>query len=164
MLDIDGVLNSRDWVNRRQLKDYEEYASQEAWDAHSGMDLDAVARLNTIVEQTDCEIVISSTWRMLYPGKGSVKSEFAHVARMLVMRGFKYPEKITGATPELRNLPRGDEIQAWLDANLDNSPFSLCILDDDSDMAHLIEHLVCTFDTQGLQDKHITEVKEMLNV
>jgi hypothetical protein len=43
---------------------------------------------------------------------------------------------------------RGEEIQAWLTENPDVTQF--VILDDDSDMAHLIDHLVQTDHKVGL--------------
>jgi len=169
MLDVDGVLNSHAWHKGRVLKDYEDYDSQEDWDAHSGMDPSAVARLNTIVEQTNCEIVISSTWRYL----GVKEPGFEHIARMLVIQGFKYPDKIIGATPDLSTtrvngalifvgVPRGEEIWKWLVENVPET-YTLVILDDEEDMAHLKDALVQTDYLVGLSDNHVLKIVKRFN-
>lgn len=177
-LDVDGVLNSSDWFKRRPkyTNITKSMATQivESLRADHGFDPINIARLNTLVERADCDIVISSTWRKLGPGE----SGHEHMQRMLTHRGFKHSHRIIGSTPVLRKIsgftqdaqlgssgvfiayPRGMEIQAWLD---ENEPVgSFVILDDESDMAHLIHRLVKTEFSVGLTDENVDAVVHLL--
>lgn len=160
-LDIDGVLNSRDYMlNRRHIP----RPTQHAIDALT------VPRLNAITDRTGAKIVISSSWRLQrYPehdpgpvwrlrrilSAHGVTGDIIDVTPHLVV-----PD-LTGPCPDsCRALERGHEIQAWLDEHPEVTTFA--ILDDDSDMAHLKHRLVKTsFDT-GLLDEHVERVVAML--
>jgi hypothetical protein len=56
---------------------------------------------------------------------------------------------------------RGNEIQAWLDAVPVVKTFA--ILDDDSDMGHLLPFLVRTSGQTGLQPEHVEQAIKLLN-
>lgn len=115
-LDVDGVLNM--WgsgglftLNKNRLK-----------------------LLKEIVEKTNCEIVLSSTWRKSYD----------HVRKLnnsLKYRGMK----ISSFTPISNNGHRGTEIQTWLDEPKFEGVYA--IVDDDSDM--LNSQLRNFFQTDG---------------
>ena len=105
-LDIDGVLN-----HTAALSDGVELVA------------DKIALLRRLVGNTDANIVLSSSWRVLY--------NMEQLTAMFAVLGFiKIP--IVAATPSLDNKPRGYEIRQWL---ADKAPFAdYLILDDDLDM------------------------------
>jgi hypothetical protein len=176
-LDFDGVLNSVDWAERRPSK--EEFAremgvSPERYDhdrltwALRSVDPDAVAALNEIVNRTRARVVISSTWRTMYP---LTKLEW-----ILRRRGLEH--HLIGTTPcgwdmlerggmlprpeGERRVTRGDEIRAWirtLDAPVHND--DIVIVDDDSDMGELMPRLFQTDAAFGLREHHVDQVVAM---
>lgn len=101
-LDVDGVLNSYKTGGRYALK------------------RKCLQRLSKIVEETNCQIVLSSTWR---------KDEYAlkRLRRVLKYRGIT----ISSVTPDL-GKHRGLEISVWLKENSYDGKYA--IIDDDSDM------------------------------
>jgi len=131
-LDIDGVLNSKPYFIERGP----------GWmiDREQADDIDpaAVRLLNTLIARTGAAIVISSTWR--YFGQQAV-------TEMLKARGLE--GAVIGVTPRSEHGVRGREIQQWL-ANADAPIESFVILDDDSDMEHLMPRLVRTSFERGL--------------
>ena len=147
-LDVDGVLNSHDYVANR--RDYVEEGGR------IGIDPQAVTRLNRLVYETSAEVVISSTWRMNHTR--------AEMAALLEAKGFV--GVVRGMTPEHVERTkgalytadrRGNEIHAWLHAapqyGIDVEAF--VILDDDSDMAHLADrHIKTSFD-HGLTEADV---------
>ena len=137
-LDVDGVLNSH------------EFALSGKWGSRANEQIDQklMDRLIRIIDTLpDLEFVLSSTWRILPENEG----EYA-----LRQHGFK--KSFVGHTPRLRDFDasRGDEIQAWLDEHPEVEKF--VILDDDSDMKHLMDHLVQTVNGVGLQDEQVEEI------
>jgi hypothetical protein len=131
-LDIDGVLNSRRFLD--QL-DPEERTDD-------SLDPQAVARLNRIAERTQAKIVISSTWRIIDP--------LERILDILQSHGFK--GEIVGKTPVLSG-PRGHEIQAWVTEHREVKSF--VILDDRSDMDGVSKRLIQTTMADGLLDRHV---------
>lgn len=118
-LDIDGVLNDDDYTG---IKVHE----------------DKVKLLAKLVNATDADIVISSSWRyyirqyILRISEGEeIPPDMAPV-RLLTSLFERYNLKISGFTPELSSGPdaRPMEIRAWLinQINID----SFVILDDDN--------------------------------
>jgi hypothetical protein len=140
-LDIDGVLNSHAFW--RRLKDEKKIIQDHK------LDLLAIERLNQITDETGAKIVVSSTWRLPYVWNKQLD--------MLVTRLQKSGIKgeIIGMTPDhQKQYGRGGEIQDWMDhcgLQID----SFVILDDDSDMDHLMDHLVKTQFSDGLQELHV---------
>jgi hypothetical protein len=130
-LDVDGVLN-RSGASREHLF------------------LDKVALLREIVETTNGAIVVSSTWRRLRN----------RMFELWAALGPDMKERWLGNTPILSGQPRGNEIQAWLDAHPEVERF--VILDDDSDMGELMPHLVRTHCFTGLTPELANEVRERL--
>jgi len=131
--------------------------------------------LNQIMEKHDPDVVISSTWRCFYPLKV--------LKEVLVIHGFKYPDRVIGVTPDLSTIDengsitvyrdwsvRGREIQKWLDDNIGvqsekAEPFlySICILDDMSpdQFGNLRKYLIMTSMDKGLHEGHLKQVDMM---
>jgi len=149
-LDLDGVVNSRDYLeNRRHILRPTRHA----------IDAVTVPRLNAITDRTGAKIVISSTWRLgAYPEHDPGPTW--RLRRILSAHGVT--GEILDVTPYLleshpdyaigRQRERGHEIQAWLNHHSEVSSF--VILDDDADMVHLRHRLVKTNFQTGLLDEH----------
>lgn len=153
-LDIDGVLNSAAYL--KQNPGCFDRSGHEAWHM---IDEAAVARLNRVLDATDADVVLSSTWRLL--------NALADVRGWLKRRGFT--GKLIGKTPDIGKSPggvlvlspeRGHEIQAWL--NDQDDVVSFVIVDDNSDMAHLKPRLVQTTWAEGLLDVHVDRLIALL--
>ena len=154
-LDIDGVLNSHEYIRER--------APEKERGSIIGIDPVAVVRLNRLVRETRAEIVVSSTKRA-----GRTR---AQLIEMLEERGFV--GVVRGMTPE-HVVPtpgglyvaerRGHEIGAWLEAapRYGVEVESFVILDDDRDMAHLADRLVKTSFDNGLTDADVDRAIAML--
>ncbi len=151
-LDFDGVLNSHAFMLAKPSDVV-------------GLDPTAVKRVNRLLHATDAEVVVSSTWR-----HGRSRTQL-HDA--LTQQGFL--GKVRGMTPQQcfsvgssgvieSAKVRGHEIQAWLDEapNYGLDITSFVILDDDSDMAHLMDRLIKTSFKDGLTDVDIDLAIEML--
>lgn len=109
-LDIDGVLNHRQWYQERQKlpkmdKECEEFSPT------------SVSLLNRLCQETNAQIVVSSSWRF----NPDLQDIFAHV-------GIETP--ITTITPHFEGKCRGEEIQFVIDRdNIKN----YIIIDDAAD-------------------------------
>jgi len=128
-LDIDGVLNNRDtWGNRPLIKAF---------------DKDCIAAFNKIIDATGARIVISSSWRNLFKYE-----QLCALLRNVGVRG-----AILDQTPTVSlSRRRGAEIKAWLDNGLWPEIDGFIILDDETDMGELLDHLIQTDYNVGLTD------------
>jgi len=170
-LDIDGVLNSTDWIRRRPSRS--EWASTmgispemhahdlEKW-ALRAFDPDAVQLLSDAVTKSNARVVISSSWRTAWP--------LTKLQRMLRYHGFEH--QLLGATPdgaELRaagglfeTVSRGEEISTWLAMLPDGMRVRWVVLDDDDVPGH--EHCLVKVDPEwGLQEDHHKEIINLFN-
>jgi hypothetical protein len=144
-LDIDGVLNSRDYVERA------------GWEPPLGSDHDvhiidpaAVALLNLIVESTGAFIVISSSWRITY-GTDALHS-------MLELRGFT--GRVIGVTPQRSGRQRSREIAEWL---AENRVEAFAIVDDENDAGvGYTPRFVQTSFEEGLTREHASKLVRVL--
>lgn len=132
-LDIDGVLVVGD--DPACFKDMALIDGEHLNHFHGS----CVHALNHLTNTTGAKIVISSTWR------GSHK--FATLKKHFQAEGVT--GEIIDKTPILRDREhmsvfRGIEIQCWLSRFDHEDIESFVILDDDSDMCHLINRLVKT--------------------
>lgn len=131
-LDIDGVLNHELWLQSPESKAEVPGNSHARW-----FDPRAVALLNNLTDATYAKIVVSSSWRL--------DTSLDDLRVLLQKQGIT--GEIIGKTPYLSYasdegtylVPRGCEIQAWLENNRDKVGFKLSkasyvILDDQSDM------------------------------
>ncbi|KKM97710.1 hypothetical protein LCGC14_1165280 [marine sediment metagenome] len=148
-LDIDGVLNNVD-ITRFHKGRPGEYAYG-VFTNENYFDPNCVACLNKIIETTKADIVISSTWRILF----DIETLSDFFKRQSV-KG-----KVIGCTGRSQQRIRGLEIQDWLSEHPKIKNF--VILDDDSDMVHLMSHLVKTSWGKGLEEHHIDKAIAVLN-
>ncbi len=165
MLDMDGVVNHWAWWDRRPKESEppplgatveqkrHRYAMRQ-------IDPLAVERLNTVVERTGCNVVLSSTWRLGETGLSDTQWQ-------LKLRGARFD--LLDRTPNLDSRSagglwigarRGYEIKAWLDDHPGVERFA--IVDDDSDMGPLIDRLVKTSMERGILDEHVERLVAML--
>lgn len=135
-LDIDGVLNGATFFKGRLLNGS---SSSKLEFLVSQLDPTAVEILDKFVQQTDCKIVISSTWRL--------GNTIPMITAALNSAGFKSSDNIIGITPDLKILPRGVEIKKWLTDHLPFEFKKFVIFDDDSDM--LLEQAPHFFQTDN---------------
>ena len=158
-LDFDGVLNSHDWWERRP-----KVVKGDRWARElNEFDPAAVGLLNGILMATDCDVVVSSTWR-----KGR---NIQQLRDLLVAAGLVRPEKVISVTPDayawgadvikVTGTRRGAEIAAWLQAHRPNG-CTFAILDDDSDMGSVLHRLVQTPYSVGLTAVTAERVRKLL--
>ena len=131
-LDIDGVLNSTDYMNalhfnvrshysKEQLRE-SDLISQFTRDKYGHyFDPRCILFLEAIINKTDAKIVISSTWR----GSGLETMQKMWKDRNLA-------GSVIDITPTDKDRHRGTEIEMWLELNSDLPIESYCIIDDDS--------------------------------
>lgn len=159
-LDIDGVLNSSDWfrvayeTRKASRKKYEDRLIADYENARWELDIspEHVVHLKRIMNKVESlNIVVSSTWRMHY----SVDELKTRLSKLLEIS----PNRIVGKTPRLFER-RGKEIKQWID---DHIVEKFAILDDDSDMDDLMDHLFQTTNKQGLQKEHADKLIEYFN-
>ena len=132
-LDFDGVLNSEQsahWCHKRGVENGGFSPRNPEFCPYSVNNLEYILK-----EYPDLKIVVSSAWRL-----GRTVEELQELL-------FKYAnvpkDRVIDKTKTLRNFSddRGYEIQDWLDRNPTEK---FCIVDDDSDMLHLLPKLVQT--------------------
>ncbi len=122
-------------------------------------DPEAVARLDRLVRQAECDVVLSTQWRAWTP--------HSHMLAELRAHGFTRVERIVGQTPELpyddRNRPRRtDEIRAWLETQSEQINF--VVLDDRCDIVEgLWDRFVNVHGMDGLQDTDVEKALRLFN-
>lgn len=150
-LDIDGVLNSRDYNTMRPLSDESEYLERN-WTAM--IDPAAVARLNRLIAESGAKVVISSSWRYAF--------KLDEIRTILAARGFI--GEIIDETPHYEDYKcRGDEIAAWLNYWVAEGVMAYVILDDTADMRPSQQsRFVNTKWAVGLQDEDVDRAIDIL--
>lgn len=145
-LDIDGVLNHADA--------YARYGEGLILAAHSTEVLDpaCVEQLNRVVTLTECEVVVSSTWRLVH----------TLILLETLLQEAGYEHYLLSTTPDLPgNHKRGREIAAWLKRHPGYGP--IAIVDDDSDMEPFMSRWVKThFNEGGLTERVADQLIELL--
>lgn len=140
-LDIDGVLNNHGCYRPGNIDQFGRCP-----------DPSCIAALNYVVSETGAVIVVSSTWRI--SGVQKMRETLQHWG----VSGFVFdvtPRLETAKGDITLSVPRGREIQTWLDRIKDFTEVDrFVILDDDSDMEHHREHLVQTDFEYGLTMAH----------
>ena len=91
----------------------------------------AIGWLNKLYSKVPYDIVVSSTWR--------IGMTLEQLQILITKSGFNSEIKVIGMTSILHQQ-RGLEIQKWIDDN--NFRGKFVIMDDDSDMCHLLPLLV----------------------
>lgn len=164
-LDFDGVLNSGGPNGSRSRR-------PSGWNE---LDNDMVRRVNQIVNATGAEVVASTSWRLLerdHPdgargrltdilrSNGATFDLIDVTPRIDNCMHTSFDGRVMHECPWNRVCNRGMEIQIWLDSMGLRRP--VCILDDSTDMAHLMPWLVRTFDDEGLQLRHAEQAIKLL--
>lgn len=154
-LDFDGVLATP--------HSYMSAPSQSLDGYHNGLLLNRsrVQRLETIYRKTRASIVLSTTWRLLFP--------IAKNTTWLRKLGLTAP--ILGQTPDMPERTRGIEILSWLAKNAPDCQHWLAIDDDWKNMHPITDdHLIRTYWSPpkgkpvGLSRGHIEEAIKKLEV
>jgi hypothetical protein len=124
-----------------------------------------VGRLETICRHTSAQIVLSTTWRVLFPFEKNVQ--------WLRERGLTAPviDKTKDLSYQRKMFTRGDEILLWLEQNAPECTSWIAIDDDwqDGNMKPIPdEHLIKTYwaapkgKPMGIGRKHIKEAIQKL--
>ena len=144
MLDIDGVLNSIQ-SELYYLRLEKEFGIKRIYGNFCPI---AASNLKVILNNiSDMKIVISSTWRKGKAQRETLQENF---------KKYNLPwDKVIGYTPVHNDGIRGNEIQAWLDNHPAEQVDDFVIIDDDSDMVHLMPKLVKTDNRIGLSWKEV---------
>lgn len=149
-LDIDGVLNNHATIA----------ASKGSDSSLHSIDPACQARLQAFIDETQAEVVLSSTWRL-----------FDNAREALRDIGLSW----IGMTPDLNRLPdanglwtekpRSSEILAWLHAHPECANRPTFIIDDDGD-ARVWDHpnvvFIHTQFSTGLTDSHVHTMRRWL--
>lgn len=131
-LDIDGVVNSQATAQRHR--------------GFVGIDPYMADLVKKIVADTDCKVVLSSSWRVWPASKATVTKQVV---------------KLYDATRDFKGkTDRGCEIKDWLDRHPDVERYA--ILDDNSDF-HPDQHLFKTSWPFGLTPEIAEDVTNYLN-
>ena len=127
-LDFDGVVETIYWVKDKD--------GSWSFNIHkvgraSLNNKQAIGWLNELYNKIPYDIVVSSSWR--------IGMTLTQLQDLITKSGFNPSIKVIGMTPILYQA-RGLEIQKWIDDN--NFKNKFIIIDDDSDMCHLLPVLV----------------------
>lgn len=154
-LDIDGVLNSENFYETSQDEQIREFfykypnLSEYDWWILSCYDPVAVKRLNRLIEETNCKLIVSSSWRV-----------DSRLPTIFIKIGINH--RIDGVTPYLPGQDRGVEIKQFLDEI--KGDYVYCILDDDSDMLMEQEpYFINVSCVTGLTDEDVNKAIKILN-
>lgn len=147
-LDIDGVVNKQD--NFKHSKGTTPYPV----DSYCAF---LVAR---IVSATDCQVVLSSSWRNYPDAVKIVSSSIVPLLSSTPNLYYDYDPPIIARGREWNKAIRGDEINKWLDDH--HTVKKYAILDDDEDF-HDNQPLFQTNFKEGLTDEIARKVIEYLN-
>lgn len=163
-LDIDGVLNShqstylfRDLCQGSEEERYKIFKEKfPTLDVYNFLATEfcpiAMSNLHHLVKETECMIVLSSTWR-LGAEMEEIKSWFQ--PSPLVQAA------LIGKTPAFKWGQRGEEIYHWLMEKCFVGTFA--VVDDDGDMDAVREHFVQTSEYTGLDWNVMNKLKDHLN-
>lgn len=128
-LDLDGVLNSQSYYMSEEFQKGKGSGHSMMDYTLNQIDSNSIDILNKFVKETDCKVVLSSSWR-----------HTAFDNRILYYKGFN--GDVIDVTPTLRGsgLVRGNEIHKWICDNKDLLGYhyfnfkTYVIFDDDNDM------------------------------
>lgn len=180
-LDIDGVLNSFEYLKGRQ-EDWAEVQARtdmtdfekEVYHCKHDVYRDRVEMLD-VLEPLGVKIILSSTWRMCQYEE--IIEIFKQWSQLRIVGATTYRRLTTGYEMEKRT-GRGLQIQSFMDdyhrpvteLNEWDEPGlgqkygpidCFAILDDDADMDNIKEHLVKVDGRIGLQQEHVDKLIEV---
>ena len=146
-LDIDGVLNSTEWIHERLKKVHKTLIGTDI------LDIKARDRLRLfLIEHPNVKLVISSSWR--YSTLKRTKEEFMK-CRMCTLVPF-----IVGVTKRSFRT-RGEQIAEYVNRY---HVRDYVIIDDEDYDIHQKDRLVKTDYKYGIQDVHYKEIKRILRL
>lgn len=149
MLDLDGVLNSYEYVQDMIAKTPQSLNKNGKYEILAYLEPGMIQRVNKIIKAINAKVVIHSSWRKYY--------NIDELRDILYSRDFI--GEIIDVAPIL-DKSRGTEIQAWMDAN-NVKANRILILDDLPDMDHLTNRQVLTSTFTGILDRHVDEALEL---
>ena len=162
-LDIDGVLNSDNYMHELIDKNVREYEN----DIYQFIDENAVNIIVDLCKQYELKLVITSSWRHF-----NLKSTLDYFKKNENKKLHTLIPYIIGITPRLyiennfggyEFLDRGEEIQKYLNENNDIKEY--VIIDDDTDMLNeQLEHCVFVDNKHGLTESYIPEILNKLKI
>lgn len=150
-LDIDGVLNSREYDRRRDMN------------MQTNIDQSRLPLVKEIIDKTGAKIVLISTWRNHWNRDESICDEDGNYINRLFS---KYGIAIYDKTPDLGLLSkRKDEVKAWLSEHADEVE-RFVILDDYrfgwDDLSDFYIHTNPNYGL-GLEEEHVEKAIVLLN-
>ncbi|MBO5616660.1 MAG: hypothetical protein J5932_11180 [Prevotella sp.] len=150
-LDFDGVM-----VTDRYQAQLTDSNSPLRDDYGAKFDPVCVENLRRIIDSTDADIVVISTWKM--------EMGLDDIQKMWDAR--QLPGKVIGVTPDIDPVHRGNEIAAWLNAYGEECQYA--IFDDcpilDFFREEQLPHLFKVDERTGLDEKTVTKVIELLKL
>jgi hypothetical protein len=151
-LDIDGVLNSRQWyAHNAASHEGSSPCSTERRLWEKSIDPACVQRLNRILRQTGAVVIVSSSWRK--------RHALSEIVSILESRGFL--GQIDGTTSAIGTLSRTEEITEWLAENRP-SGIAWVVIDDELTSALPGERVVSPSSETGLTDKDVEQAIAIL--
>lgn len=154
-LDIDGVLNSNQWYSSDRNPG-------NIGGVEGDIDPDCVDRILRICNETGAKIVISSDWKMSWPGAkirlenaGFPKGLIIDKTPDLIMRMLSIQDYMLDDDEEVvYNNSRGHEIDGWLEEHPECTNF--VIIDDRTDFTEdQMPHFVHTDWNVGITDENV---------
>lgn len=145
-LDIDGVLNSRQYDADRET-------------AEGNIDVSRLLLLKQLVDQAGAKIVLTSSWRRHWDPAGDCPDE---IGKELEAAFGRFGINLYDKTPELDN-DRAKEISKWLAMNRDVDAF--VIIDDIKFGWYELASFVVNTDYRigrGLEQRHIEKAIKIL--
>ena len=145
-LDIDGVLNSRQYDSGRSM-------------AEGNIDVSRLLLLKQLVEQTGAKIVLTSSWRRHWDRAGECTDE---IGKELEDTFGRFGICLYDKTPELEK-DRSKEINEWLAMNRDFNAF--VVIDDIKFGWYELAPFVVNTDYhigRGLEQRHIEKAIKIL--
>lgn len=151
-LDIDGVLNSAEWLMHQPVAARRYPPPSHATRAWRERRLDpaAVGCLQRLIRHTGASIVLMSDWRSRMP-----LTEFS---KLLEYFGWETPPVI-GTTPVIRHAIRGEEVATWRLTHASVCPY-VCL--DDEDYFLPEQPLVLTRPQVGLSEEDVDQCIDLL--
>ena len=153
-LDVDGVLNN--------------YFTKVYINKHHFVEDSKLMILQNIIKETDCKIVLSSSWRQGWEdvddGCNITIDAIDYIA--LKDKLFEYNMVLFDKTPTLPsfNATRGEEIKKWLDEWNGEPITNIAILDDNTNMKPLGRYQLQTSIMKGIEEKHLNKIKKILTI
>ncbi len=149
-LDIEGVLCSHD----HQREASKLVTKHEDWG--KVLDPHCISILNTIVEMHDLEVVVTSSWKHIFPLK--------LMTNWLRTAGLHAHEHVIGVTPTAKTNSRTMEITHWLVRHRKDPSTRQYVILDDSDVSAHRHRLVRVDPEEGLSESHIGDVARILAI